>query len=222
MDNSPTDASTLDGFDEIFTETVALVDSLELGLISLNPTLDETFAEADTLDPGPLADDITGFTASLAVPGTNVDNLGTLLGSLAPPTPAAGSCGAGSAGSGPPCGTHGESSISLDDHTDPCEAATTLPKASIKDGKCVWIFKCDGSQFPGKCNVSDAQFYQGDSRLFAISHDTAPGSTAGSCISRVIFTVSPYKRGHFLARFKVSTNRKSTPEIWCIIIDVIA
>jgi len=68
LDNSPTDASSLDGFDEIFTETVALVDSLEIGLISLNPTLDETFAEADTLDAGPLADDITGFTSSLSLP----------------------------------------------------------------------------------------------------------------------------------------------------------
>ncbi len=86
----------------------------------------------------------------------------------------------------------------------------------------MWITALPGSHAGRPIAVTGAEFYQGDSKLFAISHDTAPGSTAGSCIARVIWTVRPYKHGHFLARFKVTTNRKSTAEIWCAIIDVIA
>lgn len=91
--NSPTDATELDGFDQYFADTAAVVDTLEAALGSLEGDLASSFTEADTIDPKPVADTAAGFTASLDPSSQAVNDLGTLLGTVSPPSPGGGAGG---------------------------------------------------------------------------------------------------------------------------------
>src|SRR5260370_4111254 len=76
-----------DGFDTVFDELVAIVDALDTALGLLNPTLDETFAEALTIDAQPVSDTVDLFTASLVPSDSAVNDLGALLAGVAAPAP---------------------------------------------------------------------------------------------------------------------------------------
>lgn len=80
-------ATPADGFDDIVSEVIAIVDALEAGLLALNPTLEDTFAEADTIDAQPVSDTVDSFLPAVAVSSTVVDDLGVLLAGAATPTP---------------------------------------------------------------------------------------------------------------------------------------
>jgi len=99
IDNAPTDATPLDGFDTAFAETVGFVDALDAALGALAGELLLAFAEADTIDPAPVGDTVAGFTSSLDVSSTSLDNLGTLLTGAGQPTPTPGGGGGGGASS---------------------------------------------------------------------------------------------------------------------------
>lgn len=84
--NAATDA---DGFDEDVQIASSLLDSLQAGLDSLagqtGGTLDDTFVDILSLDPEPAAQHVVELQAAIADIGTNVDNLGNILGG--PPLP---------------------------------------------------------------------------------------------------------------------------------------
>jgi hypothetical protein len=222
LDNSPTEGSALDGFDLAFSEAVGIVDALEAALNGLGNDLLLAFTEADAIDATPVGDTVAGYTAALVPVGTAVDDLGTLLSTITPPTPTPVTCGKGGPGSPAPCGTHGQSSITLNDDTINCFAADALPVVSIRDGACTFVIPVDGTNFPGKTGVSAVALLSGDARLFSATNDTVPGKTAGTCDSRVLFKLSPYRTGHYLGKFTVKTDRNPNGEIWCVIVDVIA
>jgi hypothetical protein len=83
-------ATPADGFDDVVGELIAIVDALDAGLLALNPTLGDTFAEADTIDAQPVSDTVDGFGPALDPTSSAVDDLGTLLSSVAAPAPPAG------------------------------------------------------------------------------------------------------------------------------------
>jgi len=92
--NSPFDATALDGFDEYFADTVAVVDGLDAALGSLESDLVSSFAEADAIDAKPVADTAAGMAAAIGVSSGQVDDLGTLLGTVTGPGAPGGGGGA--------------------------------------------------------------------------------------------------------------------------------
>jgi hypothetical protein len=100
-DNAPDDATPADGFDDVFNETVAIVDSLDSALANLENDLLVAFAEADLIDAAPVGAIVDGFGASLGPSDSAVGNLGLLLSGAAPPTPPGGGGGGGGGGSSP-------------------------------------------------------------------------------------------------------------------------
>lgn len=220
--NAPTDATPLDGFDSVFTEAVGLVDAFDALLGGLAGELLSAFTEADLIDPTSAGDTVAGFTATLVPISSGVDDLGKLLASATPPTPTITTCKPGPASSPAPCGTHGDSSITLDDDTANCFAASTLPRVSIGDGACTFVVPVDGSSWPGQTTVKSVALRSGDARLFSATNDVAQGAKSTDCISRVLFKLTPYRTGHYLGKFNVTTERNPNGEIWCVIVDVIA
>lgn len=218
-----------DGFEPVFEELVGIVDSLDTGLALLGGadggTLDDTFEEILTLDDGPPHDNLVAATGDIPVGDAITADLGTLLGDATgagtPPSSSGGTCDVWTGESTAPCGTHGRSSLSLDDDTGDCFAANALPVVRIRDGGCTFSYLLDGGDFPGKTTVNATSLRQGDARLFAISHDVAKRKADAACASRVSVKVAPYKTGHFLAKFNVKTTRNPGGEIWCLIVDVI-
>jgi hypothetical protein len=98
LDNAGDVATPADGFDQVFLETVGIVDALDSALATLEGDLLAAFAEADAIDAAPVGDTAAGFDASLGVSSTAVDDLGTLLSGVTPPTPPAPGGGGGAAG----------------------------------------------------------------------------------------------------------------------------
>jgi len=104
-----------DGFDEVLTEALGIVDALAGALDSLGGELLDAFAEADLVDPAAAGDNLVAGQAAVDAAGTAVAGLGTLItsSSVAPGAPAPGApapaptaqCGAldfgGGATSGP-------------------------------------------------------------------------------------------------------------------------
>lgn len=93
--NAATDA---DGFDADVQIASSLLDSLQASLDSMagqtGGTLDDTFAEMDALDPTPAGVDVVNLSAAIPDLGTNVDNLGNILGGPPLPGPVPGGGGA--------------------------------------------------------------------------------------------------------------------------------
>lgn len=214
-----------DGFDGALSDLTAIVDALESGLVLLGGAdggdLDDTFAEILTLDPGPPGDNLAAALAAVPVGDALQSALGSVLTGAAPPTPTSASCPQGTGGTTPPCGTYGDSSISLDDDTSNCFAASVFPRVRIADGGCTFAYLTDNTSFAGTATVTATALLRGDARLFAISNDVVHVKAGGPCVSRVLFKLTPYRTGHFLARFTVKTNRVPAGEVWCMIVDVI-
>lgn len=84
--NAATDA---DGFDQDVQIASGLLDSLQASLDSMagqtGGTLDDAFAEMDALDPAPAGNDVVNLSVAIPDLGTNVNNLGNILGG--PPLP---------------------------------------------------------------------------------------------------------------------------------------
>lgn len=212
-----------DGFDSAVADTIAAVVAGQ-GLAGLlDDDLGIATGIAGLIDPNSLSDVAAALPGYLATESAIVTDTGALLQAIAPaPTPPSG----GGGGGGTPtqsanCGSYGLSSILLSDPTQNCFAATTLPVVNIADGPCTFIFLMDGSSFAGKATVYSTALQSGDAQLFSISNDTVTAADGVTPVSRVLVKVSPYKVGHFNARFAVSTNRAS-PEVWCMILDVIS
>src|SRR6266852_1068172 len=89
MDELGDTSTPADGFDDVVGEVIAIVDALDAALTALNPTLGDTFAEADTIDAQPVSDTVDGFLPGLTPSDSAVNDLGTLLGGGAAPTPPA-------------------------------------------------------------------------------------------------------------------------------------
>jgi len=106
------DAGTpADGFEDAVLEASALLDSLDAGLGLLGGqtggTLDEAFADIETLDAGPVGDNLISFQTDLPAAFAPVDNLGNLITGVTLPAPPGVGGGGGGAGGGqgppPPC-----------------------------------------------------------------------------------------------------------------------
>lgn len=117
QDELGTAATSADGFDEVFTEVVGVVDALAGALDSLGSELLNAFAEADLVDPTAAGNNLVAGAAAVGAAGTVVDNLGGLITSSSTPTapsppgapaPApAGQCGTLDFGSGAVSGPTG-------------------------------------------------------------------------------------------------------------------
>jgi|SRR5215469_2436212 len=90
-DNLGTAADSSDGFDAVLADLIAIVDSLEQGLILLGGAdggnLDDTFLEIAALDADSPGVDVANVTLALPDVQTNADQLGTLLSTAALPQP---------------------------------------------------------------------------------------------------------------------------------------
>ena len=217
----------LDGFDVYLQETLFLIGAGGVLSGSLGDSIDLAAGIAGTIDPNSLAGDVASFPASLAEGDAIVADSNALLGAVGPAPPATGGGGGGGGTNPTPtqssaCGSYGQSSLLLSDNTYNCDAADVLPVVNIADGSCTFIFPMDNSTFAGRATVSATSLQSGDAQLWSIANDTIPGVSGGAPVSRVWFTLKPYKTGHFLARFNVTTDRKATPETWCMIVDVIS
>lgn len=182
--------------------------------------LDDLGTIMNEVDNSPL-DGVLSELANTASAGDAIlnDYQGMLTGT-------SGGGGTGGGGGGSPtqsakCGTHGDSVITLGDDTGNCFAADVTHILDIADGTCYKTCVMDGSCFAGKTNVTSATLLSGDSKLFAVSIDTVTPQGSDTPVSRVTFALSPYKTGHFLAKFTVHTDRNPNGEIWCLIADVI-
>lgn len=170
----------------------------------------------------------------------NTDNVGSTLSDLsntasagdatlndyngfftAPPPAGGGGGGGGTPTQSTKCGSHGQSSITLNDDTGNCFAADALPVLDIADGTCYRTVLMDNSDFAGRATVTGAALLSGDAQLFAVSFDSVTPQGSNTPVSRVIFKLTPYKTGHFLAKFTVNTSDRNPSEIWCLIVDVI-
>jgi hypothetical protein len=213
-----------DGFDSYLNDTITLLSGLENLGGSLLDDLNLAAGIAGTIDPASLNSDAASLPATLATGDAIVADSNALLGSVTPPPQPPGGGGGGSNPvSGPPCGTHGDSAPLLSDNTQNCDAAYALPKVKLTEGPCTTEQRLDPGAYPPGPTVSAVSLKSGDAAMWVVAHDTVPDpSNAGMVIHRVLFTVTPRKVGHFLARFAVTTSRKPTPEVWCIIVDVIA
>lgn len=214
-------------------ELPSLLDSIDLTILDFATSI---------ADQGPLIIDIFSGLDDLAnIPGEidASDNFGPTLSDLAssaaagdaslndfnaffvPPPPS------GGGGDGTPtptqsakCGTHGQSTILLSDSTGDCFAANVLPVLDMADGPCYSQCVMDGSCFAGKTTVTGIALETGDAQLWSASFDTVTPQGTSTPVSRVTFKLTPYKTGHFLAKFTVNTSRNPSGEIWCLIVDV--
>jgi len=82
-------ATPADGFDDVVGEVIGIIAALDAALTALNPTLGDTFAEADTIDAQPVSDTVDGFLPAVAPSDSAVNDLGTLLSVGAAPAPPA-------------------------------------------------------------------------------------------------------------------------------------
>src|SRR5258708_9707732 len=87
MDELGDQATPADGFDDVVGEVIGIIAALDAALSALNPTLEDTFAEADTIDAHAVTATVDGFTAALVPVSAAVDELGALLSGAGRPRP---------------------------------------------------------------------------------------------------------------------------------------
>jgi hypothetical protein len=219
LDNAPTDATPLDGFDAVFTETVGIIDALDAALGGLAGELLSAFAEADLVDAAPVADTVAGFTSSLGPVSTGVDDLGTLLRSATPPSPGGGAGGGGSA----KCGTHGQSSVGRFDYKA-FDVLYTLPVLSVADGTCVFrnLVSPAGGPLTGETRAATAfTLLTGDTSLWKLGV-LQTKNPQGEDVWYETFTMTPTKPGHYDATAVATLTAPPAKQKWAVSVDVIA
>lgn len=86
-----------DGFDDDVAAASSILDSLQGALDTMGGqaggTLDDTFTDMDALDPAPAGEDVVNLSAAIPDLGTNVNNLGNILGGPPLPGPVPGGAG---------------------------------------------------------------------------------------------------------------------------------
>ena len=212
--------SDLDAIDLTMLDLASSVVDQTVLIASMFDGLDDLGSIIGEIDASPL-DSVLGELANTAAAGdaTLSDYQGMLTG-----TNDGG--GSGGGGSTPPtqsanCGTHGASNIQLSDDTGNCFASNVLPVVAIADGACFFPYLCDGSEFMGRVTVTGITLTTGDAQFWSASLDAVTPQGSNTPVSRVTFKLTPYKTGHFLAKFTVHTSTRNPTEIWCLIVDVI-
>lgn len=95
-------ATPADGFDTVFSDLLAVMDTLDAVATALGADLVNAFTEADLIDPGPVAATAAGFTSSLVAPTAAVSALGTQLAGVKPAQPPKPTPGPGKPPGSPP------------------------------------------------------------------------------------------------------------------------
>lgn len=82
-------ATPLDGIDQLIGELIDITEGLDAALQSMDADLTDTFLEAFTIDPTPVAGTLVGYGGALPASDAAVNDLGTLLSGAALGTPPA-------------------------------------------------------------------------------------------------------------------------------------
>lgn len=145
-----------DGFDDVVAEAIAIVDGVDSALDALGGGLLDAFAEADLIDAKPVSDTVAGFTASLGPTSSAVDDLGTLLATVAPPTPTGGGGGGGPQPTGGDIGP-----------TSPCDECIELSAAAAGAPAATYQLSYQ-NQTNGPMTVSSVTLQQGTPAVFSV------------------------------------------------------
>jgi hypothetical protein len=184
-----------DGFDAQFDDLISILDSMDSILGTLASDLLEAFLEADTIDPTPVGDTLTGFTDALVDPSQSTTNLGTLLSQSGPPAPGGGGGGGGTAA--PTC----EATLNFGDTNPPgavlsyallfknqLNVPLTIKSLTLTQSsppRYSFTTDCHGTLQPGQtCNLTiNAQKGAGrdDTGVLSVATDD-PGSPHNLCI----------------------------------------
>lgn len=177
-----------DGFDQVATEAASIVDALDSALGTLDALLGDAFTEADTIDPTPVGDTVSGYVGSLQVSSTAVDALGNTLAAVTS-TPG-GTSGGGGGVQQSGCGTGALSTLGAFTGQH-CDEKSNFRVQSVAAGPC--YFKAPTTPTIGHTNfpvIKSFTLQSGDPDVWRLGFHTEKASD-GTVVYWYDVTVTP-------------------------------